>query len=97
MKTRFAILVGLTLTAPPVWGMSWLEVKAYFLGPLRGELMTACDTGRQYNAYGTSYWDSARSERRRTAMLSNGHDSSSIQAFFAGQTAAMAEVCPDVR
>ena len=97
MKARFAILAALALAAPPAWGQSWQAVESFFLGQGRGELMTNCDFGRQYNSMGVSYWDYANTKRREAAARARGFNPSLIEAYAAGQAAAMAKVCPDVR
>jgi hypothetical protein len=99
--TAAAALTGCVISNSPVEPIStpteYEMAKSYHLGKGRANLMTICDHGRQLNSLGTSYWDSAMRERRDKRALARGFSASHIEAGNAGEAAAMAEVCPDVR
>jgi hypothetical protein len=59
--------------------------------------MTKRDFGRQYNSAGVSYWDYAKKKEGETSAIANGFSPALVEGFAAGKTAAMAQVCPDVK
>lgn len=101
MKTRFAIIAALILTAPPVWGQSWdsaiAVAKSRFLREWRASLMSTCDEGRQSNSRGVSYWDPIAAKLRDDRYRSVDVSSRDIMIFNQAEAAAMAEVCPEVK
>jgi hypothetical protein len=97
MKTRLATFAFLLITASPAWGLTWQKAKYNFLGPLRADLMSFCDIGRRYNSAGISYWHYDKVKSNEANLRANGFGPSEIKAYLAGQAAAMAEVCPEVK
>jgi hypothetical protein len=72
-------------------------VKRDFLGKNRYTLMQFCHTGRKLNRVGDSVFDGrmvAISKESINTPEFRGYD---YRSFLAGLTAAMFEVCPDVK
>lgn len=59
--------------------------------------MTACDQGRQFNSLGVSNWDYSIRMKLEADKRARGWKPSLITAYYAGEAAAMAEVCPEVK
>ena len=93
--------IGITvliLAASPAWGATWEEDRDMLLGPGRHVLMESCALGRKYNNRGESYWDPDLVKRVTLGLKKSksGWSDAEIESYFAGLTAAMSQVCPNV-
>jgi len=72
---------------------TWQGARDYFLGPGRDELRQLCDFGREINSQGYSFFDPMLSQKITGMKIERPTN----EAYVAGKTAAMYEVCPDVK
>ena len=94
--TAAAALLGGPAIAQPQ--PEWLNYKQEYLGPGRSLLMQSCARGRGYNAMGRSFFEAEGSwEMARNMMEYAKISYSTFISMQAGQAAAMAEVCPEVK
>ena len=59
--------------------------------------MEDCAIGRKINQIGEYYFDPRLQNKRKERMLSKGASIEIADAMLAGQAAAMAVACPEVR
>ena len=92
-----ALLLALLVGSPVGAKLLWEEFRDMYLGIGRSDLMQYCAVGRIVNQNNLYYFDPRLQNKNKEMMLSKGASIEIADAMLAGQAAAMAVACPEVR